>query len=578
MHYTDRGKNNNTIIVSRLHGWRFDAPDRAGLYNRRMSWCDHCNTEDQITLHGACNQCYKFACRLSDDAPDSASDEYPGLRSDPGWTTFTKPAKMTKPFERSFTGKMMGSKFTNTTWVDYAKVTFQNEVTTGVNKEAFAGNCQDKAMPNEGLMFGLSCSDVGRYGFCELNGTVGKEFSMGYDVTEECLSRYLYIYLPYTVGYDGTVGGSRSLTLAEVEVYGQDGTVITPVSAPWGATIDGDKSTYYLAWSSGNDMVFEIDLGGLYDVRSVVITSRHGWPSSLKGASVTLSSGSKGTGNTCVSWDLTKSLNFYALGDLQTASSNGRGDMFNVCCECGGGEQVAEGWLRDYGREYGDHDSSIDFGWRCPVSEHRGVVPTARDYNDGWTAMWNWHTCPTPGIDNEWSIAVPYKGAYLMTILWQDVSGCSGGCGDLAAENVRLAGTSFAVADHVDGVSEMMVIEVYDGELTLSVNLTGRSKISWITIEQMADGGSEQINSDRIWMPTSDEAYHEVELEEKGAPVGLVVVELPGSNMMTSDYQVGWAAPGWHHNKDDHEAQKWFFDPPGDAIALSRAIFYGRFV
>ena len=539
-----------------------------------MRWCDSCVSEDQLTTSGACNQCYKFACRLSDNAPDS-EDEYPGLRSDPGWTTFTKPARMTKPFERSFTGKLMGSNVTNTTWVEYAKVTFQDDLGT-----AFAGNCQSKTMPDEGLLYGLTCAEVGpeNYGFCELDGAAGEGFPMGYDSSVECLSRYIYINLPYTTGYDGTVGGLRSLTFAEVEVYGQDGAIISPASASSSTVIDGSSTSYYVKWSTGADLDFEIDLGAEYDVRSVVITSRSGWSDSLNGATVTLSSNSMGTGNTCASWNIDKSLDFYPLGDVQTNLAVG--DMFDVCCECGGGEQVAEGWLRDYGYAYGEHDSSITFGWRCPLSETRGVSATARDYNDGWTFMWNWHTCETAGMDNEWSIAVPYKGSYLLTVLWQDYSGCSGGCGDLAAENVRLAGTHFGLADHVDGVSELIVIDVYDGNLTLSVNLTGRSKISWITIEQMADGGSETVESDdRIWLPTSNKAYYELELEEKSAPVGLVVVELPSSRLMTPDYEAygsSFALPHWRQYQDDDERQKWFFDPPGDAMELSRAIVYGR--
>ena len=49
--------------------------------------------------------------------------------------------------------------------------------------------------------------------------------------------------------------------------------------------------------------------------------------------------------------------------------------------------------------------------------------------------------------------------------------------------------------------------------------------------------------------------------------------------MMTPDYTTysgSWALPNWQKYQDDDERQKWFFDSPGDAIELSRAIVYGR--
>ena len=43
-------------------------------------------------------------------------------------------------------------------------------------------------------------------------------------------------------------------------------------------------------------------------------------------------------------------------------------------------------------------------------------------------------------------------------------------------------------------------------------------------VERLADGGSEDAtSSDRSWLPVSDEAYFEFELDEAQAPVGLVV-------------------------------------------------------
>ena len=96
---------------------------------------------------------------------------------------------------------------------------------------------------------------------------------------------------------------------------------------------------------------------------------------------------------------------------------------------------------------------------------------------------------------------------------------------------MRIFGDKFALADHIEGLSELVVVEVYDGNLTLSYNLSGRAKINWLTVEALADGGSPGAEvkgyGEGAWLPTSDEAYHEVELKEQGAPVGLVVVELP---------------------------------------------------
>ena len=72
----------------------------------------------------------------------------------------------------------------------------------------------------------------------------------------------------------------------------------------------------------------------------------------------------------------------------------------------------------------------------------------------------------------------------------------------MAAENVRLLGTGFGLADHVEGVTEIVVVEVMDGNLTLSAHLHGRSQINWVKIERMQDGGSEVVDpGDRVWLP-----------------------------------------------------------------------------
>ena len=221
----------------------------------------------------------------------------------------------------------------------------------------------------------------------------------------------------------------------------------------------------------------------------------------------------------------------------QVTSAN---DMFDYCCECGGGEQVGVGWLRDYGYAFGAQpaqgvaEEAPEFGWRCPIpnpqAERRGTTQYARGHEDGWTRPMGWATC---GGDlagyNEWSLAVPYAGAYLVTVHWQDVGGYQ--ASEVAVENVRLMGDKFAVADSLAGVSESVVVDVVDGSLTVSSHLSGRGKINWLVVERLSDGGTDPNaqapsgNPDAAWLPSSAEAFYELEFEEKGAPVGLVSVE-----------------------------------------------------
>lgn len=259
--------------------------------------------------------------------------------------------------------------------------------------------------------------------------------------------------------------------------------------------------------------------------------------------------------------------------------------MLGDCCECGGGSAVTQGWMRDFGYVYGqqprnDGGTGIPFGWRCPVDENRGTTPQKRGPDDGWTRPMNWNTCPGGGdeyvhIENEFSIAVPYKGNYLVTVHWQDVGGTQ--AMEVAVENVRLIGQKHAVADHIKyGVSELAMVEVIDGNLTITANLTGRAKISWVSVEKISDGGSAPVGNDRVWLPTTDEAYYELELEEKQTPVGLVVVDLPGNDMMTPQFEpygASFALPKMFHGHDDDNRQEWFYNPPGDSVPRSMAIW-----
>jgi hypothetical protein len=51
-----------------------------------------------------------------------------------------------------------------------------------------------------------------------------------------------------------------------------------------------------------------------------------------------------------------------------------------------------------------------------------------------------------------------------------------------AASALASPGTSFGLADHPRGVTEIAVVDVFDGNLTISSNLTSRSKINWIQV------------------------------------------------------------------------------------------------
>ena len=418
-----------------------------------------------------------------------------------------------------------------------------------------------------------------------------------------CRPRYLQVKLPYTMGYDGLVGGWRSLTFSEVEFYDADGVEIIPATS--NALTDGNLNTYVVEWSDGRTLTQEIDLGAEYEVRTVIISSRSGRPDSLNGASVGLYSRSGGAGCAYAEWNVTNTGSIYKFGDTLSGNAFGKhqdGDdlvkMLDECCECGGGTDVSVGWLRDYGYGYGSHDSNsasgsagVDFGWRCPVaSEDRGTTAQSRAYEAGWTRPMMWATCASTGDDgaseNEFNLRVPYAGAYLFTIHWQDIGGTQ--AMEVAVENHRLIGSVHAVADHVDGVSEMVVVDVLDGNLTLTAVLTGRSKINWIQVEKLADAvrnddddtkTTATSGNDRVWLPTTDEAYWELKLEEENAPVGLVVVELPGSDMMTPEFEAygsSFAIPSMRHKADDDSRFAWFYDPPSDSVSLSMAIRYGQ--
>lgn len=70
---------------------------------------------------------------------------------------------------------------------------------------------------------------------------------------------------------------------------------------------------------------------------------------------------------------------------------------------------------------------------------------------------------------------------------------------------------------------------------------------------------------DSTWLPSSSEAYWELELDEPTEPVGLVVVRLPSTSSMVSGENTrgtGSVLPSFRTSADDDSRTDWFFDPP----------------
>jgi hypothetical protein len=78
-----------------------------------------------------------------------------------------------------------------------------------------------------------------------------------------------------------------------------------------------------------------------------------------------------------------------------------------------------------------------------------------------------------------------------------------------------------------EGMTEILAVEVTDGNLTLSHFERTQPWLRWLQVEKLVNGvDSEQTASSTTWLPASGEEYWELKLEEQDAPVGLVVLEV----------------------------------------------------
>lgn len=308
------------VVVHRKFGWRYDNTyhnDRQGFHFRKQLYCDNCLSEDQVlNSYTQCRECLSLACTVSEEGRqnEDPNEPFPGLISDPGWSTIVKPKRLLELFHRTFTGPLMGSN--NTDKSKNNSVAFQDD-------PGFAGECQSEGTGS--FLFGLSCGNVGerqpsdgtsgtKAGFCAEDGTLGSWFTQ-YPMpsTNGCKPRYVRVSLEYVTGYDGTVGGWRSLTYSDIEVFGPNGVKIVPPAS--GVLTDGDVNTFTTQWSDGYDLSNELYLGSAQDVRSIIITSRTGRWDSLQGAKVELYSGSGASGCLAASFDISHALPIYLLGD-----------------------------------------------------------------------------------------------------------------------------------------------------------------------------------------------------------------------------------------------------------------------
>jgi hypothetical protein len=87
------------------------------------------------------------------------------------------------------------------------------------------------------------------------------------------------------------------------------------------------------------------------------------------------------------------------------------------------------------------------------------------------------------------------------------------------------------------GITETIMVDVFDGQLTLSQYLpAGSNAPNWIKIEALAS--FEDISNEPIsWAPTSTNAFWELELAES-EEIGLVVL----APLHTNKVSVNWIA------------------------------------
>ena len=165
-------------------------------------------------------------------------------------------------------------------------------------------------------------------------------------------------------------------------------------------------------------------------------------------------------------------------------------------CICVVPSQVAEGWSRDYGWEFGKQSTGdVNFGWSCRHESNYGTTVTSRDYGDGYL---NWFS---PGVDtctdgghNEFNIEVPYGGSYLVS--YHLTGGCCQEYEGVAFENVRTFGANWLnghgedYLDDAPGYTAIMEVDVWDGNLTMSFFAGQAAYFRWIQIEKLASAES----------------------------------------------------------------------------------------
>jgi hypothetical protein len=527
----------------------------------------------------------------SGDDVGNATKDFPGLVRDPGWTTFTKPKRMLEKFDdRSFTtGTVQGESASTPKedkWEVYQKITFQTDFTQGSGGWAYEGGCQDKAASGSFLngYSDMDCKTMGAdlNGMCNAKGLEGSKWEK-YNASSECASRYVHLSYPGGSHFGGP-GRASAFSLNEVEIFDENGAKITPVSVAGNTAyqdnvINGNLNDYMVAWDATPTYI-EIDLGAEYDISAVLIHARFAMIDGFVG----YYTGPLKTGTQCAAWDIEDAYSLQPLGPKALEVAKGPDDFLDLCCTCGGGEEVAADWLHEYGREYGENSaiSSVNYGWRCPLDPGtlQGGSRTRRGIHDSSSlrGSYFWDTC-LDGINNEWEIEVPYQGAYLVTL--QYYRGTSLAYKALGIENVRSITDSIggnSRGPHTADTTEILLVDVLDGKLTMSHFQRVAPWLRWMQIEKLVHGqDAPQTPSSTTWLPASSEEYWELKLEEADAPVGLVVLEVPGSMVMTPNpkYGANTYLPHFRKFSDDDPRLEWLFDPPGENLPRTTAFKFG---
>jgi len=102
----------------------------------------------------------------------------------------------------------------------------------------------------------------------------------------------------------------------------------------------------------------------------------------------------------------------------------------------------------------------------------------------------------------------------------------------LALENVRMRTSQY---NQAGGITETILVDVFDGQLTLSQYLpSGSTSPNWLKIEALAS--FEHISDEPIsWAPTSTNAFWELEMAES-EEIGLVVLAPLHTNKVSATW------------------------------------------